>query len=85
MESGLDAFFEIRSAAAMTPNTPVEAPSISIVVVAFQAIDGRVLAVREVEEDGIFTTDERLTQRSDCGASQKADESYAADHHDAQY
>ena len=85
VESGLDAFFEIRSAAAMARNTPLEATSISVVVVAFQAIDGKVLAVREVEGNGICTTEERLTQRSDCGASQKAGESYADDHHDAQY
>jgi hypothetical protein len=85
VESGLDAFFEIRSAAAMARNTPVEATSISVVVMAFQAIDGKVLAVREVEGQGICTTDERLTQRTDCRAYQKAGESYADDHHDAQY
>ena len=69
----------------MARNTPVEAPSISVVVVAFQAIDGKVLAVREVEGDGIRTTGDRLTQRSDCGASQKSSESYAQDPHDAQH
>ena len=85
VESGLDAFLEIGSAAAMARNTPFEASSVNVVVMAFQAIDGNVLAVRKVEGDGIHTTHDRLTQRSDCGASQKSSESYAGDHDDAQY
>ena len=52
VESRLDTFFEVRSAALVTANTPVEASSVSIIVVAFETIDRRVFTVREVEWNG---------------------------------
>ncbi len=64
VESRLDTCFEVRPAAALvTANTPVEAASVSIIVVALETIDRRVLAVREVEWNGTRAVNQRLAQR----------------------
>jgi hypothetical protein len=68
VESRLDTFFEVRSAAALvTANTPVEASSVSIIVVALETIDRRVFAVREVEWNGTRAVNQRLAQRRGRG------------------
>src|SRR5450631_139835 len=62
VESRLDSLLEIRPAAAVTLHAQSPSPSVGVVVMANQAVDHAVLAVRKVEWDGIRAMEQRFAQ-----------------------
>ena len=68
MKPCLDADLEIRARAAVAKDAGIESASIGIVMVADQAVDGRVFAVVEVQRQHLRAGQQRFAER-DQGAA----------------
>ena len=68
MEACFDSDFEIGAVAAMAVDATVEPSAIGIIMVAGQAIDGRMLGMIEVQRQHLCTRQQRLT-KCDVGAA----------------
>ena len=68
MEACFDSDFEIGAVAAMAMDAAVEPSAIGIVMVAGQAVDGRMLGMIEVQRQHLCTRQQRLT-KCDVGAA----------------
>jgi len=68
MKPCLDPDLEIGARAAVAKNAGIEPPSIGIVMVADQTVDGRVFSMVEVQGQRLRTRQQRFTQRDECAA-----------------
>src|ERR1700722_15848377 len=74
MKSRLHSELQIGTAAAMAMDAAIEAPAVRIVVVASQTIDGRVLAMIEVQRQRLGAAQQRLAQLPAGGAGGERDQ-----------
>src|ERR1700730_16751862 len=68
MKPCLDPDFEIRARATVTKDAGIEPASIGIVVMADETIDGRVLAVVEVQRQRLRARQQRFAERNEGAA-----------------